>query len=257
MKLVHQQPDSDLLQRFQNDRVLELGASDQHEHIEKLFVDAQDDLVDPQTQEVFLEWTAQWRRELGNALPRGLLPRLRNRTSTDAKGHKLSIQVSPGLYWIAKQHDWNGLGPNVVRLFTELEVRQAEASTTFRTLLPLAHIPTFVTARVIGYRPGRQLGQRWHFDPSIATIIHREAHDSRLIAENAPSLPSGPQPTATMIMGAAASTVFPGVEPLRHAVLPIDQGTLRVSITYFLWRAPAAWAGVVGLHPSSEETDAA
>lgn len=245
--------------QLQRDGMIDLGVSAQYPGIADLFIAAQSALHDPAMAEVFAEWSKQWSCELGTALPRGLQPRLRNRKLTDPRGHKTAVQVPQGLFWIARQHRTSGVSLPLLRLLGELEVRLREAATTFRTLLPLNHTPTTVTARVIGYRKGPQLGQGWHTDPSIATIIHRGPSDTRLVVDGTVSrgtgilvAPSLPGPSAIMITGDGCGSVLPGTEPLRHAVLPIDDDDLRISVTFFLWKAPIAWAGPLGLAPNWE-----
>ncbi|WP_147308050.1 2OG-Fe(II) oxygenase family protein [Rhodococcus erythropolis] len=243
--------------------VIELGSSDHYGEIRELFLDASEALRDPSVAAIFQDWAEQWSCEVGGALHPGLSPRIRNRPPGDRRGHKDAIQTTPGMYWIAQQYGSGGVPVPFLRLMAALEKGQQQAAKVFRSVLPLHFMPTLVTSRIIGYREGAQLGQGWHKDPSIATIIHRGPGDNHLMIKppneggQIVTAPESETASAVMITGSSSGSVLPGTEPLQHAVRPIESGQLRLSITYFLWPAPISWAGMMGMKPMWDEPMAA
>lgn len=183
----------------------------------------------------------RWRTRFGADLPAAAWPRLRERVVDDVKGHKIALQYAPGL--AATLAD-SGAGSNLVEFADLLETVCGIENRAFRARLGLpTSIPTLVTLRVIDYKAGEAAPQQQHFDPSLATRVHRPANDRALLvrrpggshADEFQPAPTLGNPSVLLIAGSGISELLPFMHPVEHAVVEQPQLSDRLVLTAFLW----------------------
>lgn len=231
-----------------------LGPSRDHTTLDELMEQAAPYLQEGRGFARFEQWASEWNDKLGWSLPAPARAKARHRDARDPRGHKSSIQVVPGMLWLATRDKQT---PSVMRALMEAAEEHMRASCEMFHEHIVRSCPTLISTRLIRYLPGFYPAQRWHVDGGIATIIHRPAGDDRLLvgrpghdlrtaAANAVAAPADTAlPSTLLITGAQCALTHRRAKALPHAVQPLETSRSRFVATSLLWPAPPLLAEIL------------
>ncbi|MCF8786756.1 hypothetical protein [Rhodococcus ruber] len=207
-----------------------LGASKHYEATAKLMEVAMPKLLEYAhvLNECFREWELTFRLH-----PTSVSPKARYRDENDLRGHKLVLQLGEAV-GLAAALD-RRLPRDIHDLLLRAEAMGLEARVIFQNLLGALPPGMYITTRLITYMPGRHPAQRLHLDSGVATLIHRPAHDDRLVIDGHNEAPSLDHPSVLAITGEDCHKISKGLTPTWHSVKPLTQLRPRHVITHFLW----------------------